>query len=201
VKLVVGLGNPGPEYAETRHNAGLRAATRFADDVGISLIPDPRFAGLFGCGRHADTDVGVLLPTTFMNHSGDAVAPALEALVPLDPGDDLLLVYDDIDLPFAQLRMRRHGGSGGQRGVESVIERLGHDVFPRLRFGVGRPPPGVEPVDWVLSPFSSEECTALPTALEAASRAVADFVALGVDRAMNTTNLLLRSPAEEDPPA
>ncbi len=199
MKLVVGLGNPGPEYADTRHNAGLRAAARFAEEADIPLAPDERLYGHVGHGRHAGREVAVLLPTTFMNRSGHAVAAALERLAPLDPAEDLLLVYDDIDLPFARLRMRRRGGSGGQRGVAHVIERLGREDLPRLRFGVGRPPPGITAIDWVLSPFSEQEREALPEALAAAARAIADFVSLGVDRAMNRANALLRSAGEEQP--
>ena len=156
MKLVVGLGNPGARYADTRHNVGFAVVERVAARAGVGLSGE-RFSGRFGLGRVAGQDVGLLLPMTFMNRSGEALAAALEAFSQLDPAADLLVVFDDLDLPFGRLRMRRFGGAGGHRGMEDLIRALGHGEFPRLRFGVGRPPAGLDPVDWVLSPFADAE--------------------------------------------
>lgn len=176
MKLVVGLGNPGARYARTRHNAGCRVVERFAEIQRIPLERE-RFEGRFGRARIAwgeggELDVGVLLPQTFMNLSGDAVAAALRGLPVADPSFDLLVVLDDVDLPFGRLRLRAAGGAGGHHGLAHVLERLGTSDLPRLRFGVGRPPGVRDTTDHVLSPFSSEEERALPERLEAAARAI-----------------------------
>jgi PTH1 family peptidyl-tRNA hydrolase len=201
VKLVVGLGNPGPRYARTRHNAGRRVAQRFAERLGIGLGGE-RFGGRFGLGRlgldaGGALEVAVLLPDTFMNLSGDAVAQALGELPVGDPGRDLLVVLDDVDLPFGRLRLRAGGGAGGHRGLAHVIERLGRADVPRLRFGVGRPPGPLGTTQHVLAPFSEEEERALPERIEAAARAVELALARGVEAAARLAN---REPAPADGP-
>jgi len=137
VKLVVGLGNPGPRYADTRHNAGVRVLERFARDEGIAL-DERRYASRFGSGRLAGAPglgVALLAPETFMNRSGDAVAAAIAELGLGDVAGNLLVVLDDVDLPFGRLRLRAAGGAGGHRGLADVIERLARQDFARLRFG------------------------------------------------------------------
>lgn len=195
MKLLVGLGNPGPPYTGTRHNAGAAILERFARQRRLS-VRELRFQGRFGRGAVADEDVALLLPETYMNRSGDAVTDAVRGLGIGDPASDLLVAFDDIDLPFARLRMRCTGGAGGHRGVADVIERLGVRDFARLRFGVGRPPPGVAAVDYVLSPFEPAERERLPAALDAATEALEWFVRFGVQIAMERTNRL-RSAASE----
>lgn len=197
MKLVVGLGNPGRRYARTRHNVGWRVAERFAADCGLRLDREEhggRFGrGALACGARSQ-DVGVLEPQAFMNLSGDAVAEALASLPIEDPRSDLLVVFDDVDLPFGRLRLRASGGAGGHRGLTHVIERLGRSDFPRLRFGVGRGPAGSDTAVWVLESFSPEEEAALPALLERAARAVATALCDGIDAAMNAWN---RDPAGE----
>jgi PTH1 family peptidyl-tRNA hydrolase len=151
----------------------------------------------------AEQDVGLLLPTTFMNRSGESVSAALAAHPEVEPASDLLVVFDDLDLPFGRLRMRRFGGAGGHRGVEDLIGQLGHGDFPRLRFGVGRPAEGVDPVEWVLSPFGPDQAVALSQGLDAAADAVGDFVRDGVEIAMNRANQLRSAPGsqQDEPPA
>jgi PTH1 family peptidyl-tRNA hydrolase len=202
MKLVVGLGNPGSRYAGTRHNAGFLVVERFAKRAGFALGRE-RFQGRFGQGQVAGEDVAVLLPGTFMNRSGEAVGAALESFPELEPASDLLVVFDDLDLPFARLRMRRFGGAGGHRGVEDLIRRLGHGDFPRLRFGVGRPAEDVDPVEWVLSPFTPEQAAGLSAALDTAAEAVEEFVRDGVEMAMNRANRLRSAPGsqKDEPPA
>jgi peptidyl-tRNA hydrolase, PTH1 family len=195
LKLVVGLGNPGKRYARTRHNVGWRVAERFADDCGLRIDRDAH-GGRFGqgslrCGDRA-LEVGVLEPQDFMNLSGDAVAEALAALPIEDVRSDLLVVFDDVDLPFGRLRLRPGGGAGGHRGLTHVIERLGRNDFPRLRFGVGRPGVPMETADWVLQRFSSEEESKLGLHVDAAAAAIEAAFVDGVAAAMNHVN---RDPA------
>lgn len=133
-------------------------------------------------------DVAVLLPETWMNLSGDAVVAAVAHLPVEDPARDLLLLFDDVDLAFGRLRVRPKGGSAGHRGVAHVIERLGHSDFPRLRFGVGRPSPGLETADYVLTRFSPDEERHLPEALARAASAVEVVLLEGIGVAMNRFN-------------
>ncbi len=198
MKLIVGLGNPGRRYAATRHNVGFRVAERFARTHGIALREE-RFGGIFGRGvvrGEADEalDVGLLLPQTFMNLSGDAVAAALEGLEIEDASRDLLVVLDDVDLPFGRLRLRPGGGAGGHRGLAHVLERVGRRDLPRLRFGVGRPAAGSDTVEYVLEPFSAEEERALPALVDRAVRALQAVLLAGLPAAMNRYN---REPEDE----
>ena len=191
MKLVVGLGNPGPRYAETRHNVGVRVLEHFAGEHGLPLAAR-RFASRFGSGEVALGDarlaVALLAPETFMNRSGEAVAEAVTELGLGDVASDLLVVLDDVDLPFGRLRLRPSGGSGGHRGLADVIERLGTRDFARLRFGVGRPAPEQDTVGHVLEEFSTAEQEALPGHIARASRALEAALCVGVRAAMNQFN-------------
>jgi len=192
VKLVVGLGNPGPRYAGTRHNVGFRIAERFAERRGLPL-DERRFGGRFGRGRvelgaGLLCDVGVLLPERYMNRSGQVVSEALGLLPVGAIEQDLLVVLDDVDLPFGRLRLRPGGGAGGHRGLSDVIACLGRDDFPRLRFGVGRPDLPMETADWVLQRFTEAEEALLGERLEAATSAIAAALGEGVAAAMNHVN-------------
>jgi PTH1 family peptidyl-tRNA hydrolase len=164
VKLVVGLGNPGRRYARTRHNVGFRVTERLRERW---RLPEPaeRWGGRFARGRVASLgglDVGVLEPETFMNESGASVAAALGKLPVEDPARDLLVVFDDADLPFGRLRLRGEGGDGGHRGLAGVLERLGRRDVPRLRFGIGRPELPMETADFVLARFSCRRTSIAP---------------------------------------
>lgn len=197
MKLVVGLGNPGARYATTRHNVGFRVVERWASQRGLPL-DDERFGGRFGSGTLATADgpldVAVLEPLDYMNRSGAPVAAALAELPVSDPSADLLIVLDDVDLPFGRLRLRPSGSAGGHRGLADVIEALGSSDLPRLRFGVGRPQGLVDTVEWVLAPFSSQEEAQLDEALAEAAAAVDAALCEGIGRAMNVVN---RAPASE----
>ncbi len=199
MKLVVGLGNPGPRYAATRHNIGFRVVERFAARHGIA-ISEERFRGRFGRGPGprsgaAPLDVAVLEPQTVMNLAGDSVAEAVERL-PVDvAAADLLVVLDDVDLPFGRLRLRPAGGAGGHRGLTHVIECLGRSDFPRLRFGVGRPPGLLATADYVLQPFSPDEEARVGARVAAAADALDVALVEGIGPAMNRFN---RDPASED---
>ena len=200
MKLVVGLGNPGPRYADTRHNVGVRVLERFAGDHGLALDAR-RFASRFGSGSIAHGGerlaVALLAPETFMNRSGEAVAQAASELELEDVASDLLVVFDDVDLPFGRLRLRPGGSAGGHRGLGDVIERLARNDFARLRFGVGRPAPEQDTVDHVLEAFSAAEQAALPDHIARAARAIEVALCAGVSAAMNEFN---RDP-EAEPPA
>ena len=183
----MGLGNTGPRYAGTRHNAGYAVALRVAHDVGVALDAR-RWHGRAGSGVVADEPVRILLPETFMNRSGASVAAALADLPEVDPQRDLLVVLDDVDLPLGRLRLRGRGSDGGHRGLADVLATLGTSAVPRLRVGVGRPEGDEETAEWVLRPVSPAERPAFEDAVARAARAVALFVACGVEAAMNRVN-------------
>jgi len=183
----VGLGNPGAGFADTRHNAGFEIVRRFAGRSRIAL-DRPRFEGAFGEGRAAGLAVGLLLPQTSMNRSGRSVAAALGALPDVDPGEGLLVVYDELDLPLGRIRLRPGGGAGGQRGMQSVLDALGDERFARLRFGIGRPPPGADPRDWVLAPFASDEVAFARERMDVAADAIGHWLERGTGSAMDRYN-------------
>ena len=185
MKLVAGLGNPGERYAETRHNIGVMVAARLAAAAGIALKRQG-YQGLYGVGRLAGEETTLLLPLTFMNRSGASVAPACQSLG-VEPGD-LIVVHDEIDLPFGTLRIKLGGGHGGHNGLRSIAAALGHGDFARVRLGVGRPPAGGDVSGYVLSRFSTAERQALPALLERAARAVEAILARGCVAAMNEYN-------------
>jgi PTH1 family peptidyl-tRNA hydrolase len=198
VKLVVGLGNPGPRYRRTRHNVGFLVLDEVAARAGAALA-ERRFGGRFGEGRLGGECVGLLAPETFMNRSGEAVAEALGALPVADPAADLLVVFDDADLPLGRLRLRASGSSGGHRGLADVLERLATESVPRLRFGIGRPAEPRHTTDWVLEPFSAPEEELLARALPRAADAVACFATEGIAPAMNRFNGPWPEPAPDTP--
>jgi peptidyl-tRNA hydrolase, PTH1 family len=185
--LLVGLGNPGPKYARTRHNVGFMLVDRLAEAAGARLRP--AFAGRFCEVRLGGVDVGLLEPLTSMNRSGDAVEPARQFCgVPLER---LLVVHDEIDLPLGTLRLKRGGGAAGHNGLRSILERCGGAGFARLRVGVGRPPEG-SVIDHVLGDFEENEGAALEAVLTEAARAAERVVVDGVEAAMRHVNVRVR---------
>ena len=153
MKVVAGLGNPGPEYSATRHNIGFLVAQLFAARAGISLKKKGHQA-IYGVGRTNDQDLLVLLPQTFMNRSGASVGSVVKKqLQPVD----LVVIHDEIDLPFGTLRIKAGGGHGGHNGLRDIRSVLGSGDFVRLRIGVGRPPPGGDVARHVLREFSPAE--------------------------------------------
>ncbi len=183
--LIVGLGNPGPRYRGTRHNIGRRALEELAARWDAQL-DETRFNARFGTIRRDGQRLCLAVPITFMNEAGRAVAPV--ARFYRVPPERLLVIHDDLDLPLGALRLRAGGGSGGHRGMASVITALGTRDFPRLRLGIGRPPPKWDPADYVLAPFRTEERAIAAHSMALAADVVETTVREGIARAMNVCN-------------
>lgn len=183
--LVIGLGNPGGEYSSTRHNVGWRTLAelerrgRFGRErkEGPARIREGSVDGF---------DLILARPTTYMNLSGRAGRHLTTRLG--IPPEEVIVVHDDIDLPLGRLRLRRGGSAGGQRGVRHLIDSWQTQDFVRVRIGVSRPPPGIDPVDWVLTGFDGEERERLPAVVERAADAVVAVVREGLEPAMNAYN-------------
>lgn len=183
--LIVGLGNPGKKYEATRHNAGFHVIDRLAKEARITL-DESRNKAIFGRGKLADQPVALVKPQTFMNLSGEAVGPL--ARFYKVPPEQILVIYDDLDLPTARLRLRLKGGSGGHKGMTSLIQHLGSQEFPRLRLGIGRPP-GQMPVEaYVLQKFSNQEWAEMEQTYQTALEAIQVALQDGVETAMNRFN-------------
>jgi PTH1 family peptidyl-tRNA hydrolase len=180
------LGNPGDEYSWSRHNLGFLALDGLAGRSRVSFRRDgPLELGRWRPGPGAD-EILLAKPLTYMNRSGVA-ATHLQRKYDLRL-EELLVVVDDVDLPFGKLRLRARGGAGTHNGVRSVLEALGEEAFPRLRLGVGPAPAGVELSEWVLEDFSAEEREALPVVLDRAVGCLEEAVRMGVRAAMNAYN-------------
>lgn len=184
MKVVVGLGNPGREYAATRHNVGWMVIDRLADRAGWTGRSRARDAAATVYGRYRDLDVMLVKPTTYMNLSGVAVRKVLARQ--RAPLSDLLVVVDDFALPLGRLRLRGEGSAGGHNGLRSIIAELGSQEFARLRVGIGEP--SRTAIDHVLSRFDKVEKPLLEQVLEAAADAVEDWARDGTDRAANKWN-------------
>lgn len=174
--LVLGLGNPGPRYADTRHNIGFCVADALAKKFRISQDLH-RYHAVYGIGEISGEKIMVAKPLTYMNESGKAAKAILSACN--IPCSDLIVVHDDIDLPLGKIRVRHQGSHAGQRGILSIIERLDTDLFTRIRVGVGRPAQKEDIVEYVLSPFAPEEESQLreviDTAVQCTEKTILDF--------------------------
>lgn len=183
--LVIGLGNPGREYRDTRHNIGFLVIDRLCKAMGISLSRMQSKA-LVGVGNLEGCKLVVAKPQTYMNLSGQSVGGLVHFYKA--PLSHLLVAHDDIDLPLGTLRLRPGGGSAGQKGMESIIQQLGTQEFARLRLGVGRPPGQKDAANYVLQRFSAGEQEMLQLVLDRAEAAVRTFVREGLNAAMNLHN-------------
>lgn len=195
--LIVGLGNPGEKYLNNRHNVGFQCLKHLADRHGM------RFDEKLGKARIATGTIGgqrVVLakPFTFMNLSGEAVS-ALARWYKIEPSTRLLVVYDELDLPFGTLRLRQNGSAGGHNGMKSIIQQLGGQNFARLRFGIGRPPAGWEVINFVLGNWNPEESKALPDLYDRAADAIELTVGESLVKAMNRFNQ--DKPKQQEQPA
>ncbi len=183
--LIAGLGNPGREYRATRHNIGFMLVDSLAQRLGVSFSRMESKA-LVTKGEYEGRRLVLAKPQTYMNLSGSAVSSLIRFYKV--PQQNLLIAYDDVDLPLGTIRLRAGGGSAGQKGMGSIIERLGTQDFPRLRLGIGRPPGRMDAADYVLQPFRKGELELLPEFLERAVAAVLVFVTSGLESAMNQYN-------------
>lgn len=183
--LIAGLGNPGRRYRQSRHNIGFQIVDAFAESHGERLLRVQNQA-LVAAFLHPAGKIILVKPQTMMNNSGRAVA-ALARFYHV-PVEKLLVIFDDLDLPAGKLRMRPQGGSGGHRGMRSIISLLGSQDFPRLRVGIGRPPGVMDPADYVLQRFSPAEEEELPFLLRDACDAIEMFLSDGIEAAMTRYN-------------
>ncbi|MFZ4727351.1 MAG: aminoacyl-tRNA hydrolase [Pseudanabaena sp.] len=202
ISLIVGLGNPGAEYESTRHNIGFMAVDRLATSWSISLGKEKRFYGIFGEGRlsprlASSGKIRLLKPTTYMNVSGQSVRACADWFK--GNPENILVIYDDMDLPLGKLRLRPSGSAGGHNGMKSIISHLGTQNFPRLRLGIGRG--GKNDIDGaiaskanqnvtshVLGGFSTAETKILPEIFDLAESTVTSILADGLEKAMSLYN-------------
>lgn len=183
--LIIGLGNPGREYKDTRHNFGFMLIDHLAERIGARGMKVQSKA-IVTSGLFEETKLILAKPQTYMNLSGQSVQGLLHFYK--IPHSQLIIAHDDLDLPYGTIRIRPTGGPGGQRGMANTIELLGTKDFPRLRLGIGRPPGRMDAKDYVLQDFSKDELKLLPELLTRASDAALEFVKNGLNAAMNKFN-------------
>jgi len=182
VKIIVGLGNPGIRYRMSRHNIGFQVVDRLAQISHLS-IHTKRFKSLYGTGHIDSQQVILAKPITYMNRSGEAVKKATDFF---QLGvEDLVVIHDDMDLPFGTLRFKRRGGDGGHQGLRSIIELTGENNFLRLKVGIGRPPQGMDPAEYVLKAFDKIEQDHLDLTLSQAAESLRVMLSEGLEMAMN----------------
>jgi PTH1 family peptidyl-tRNA hydrolase len=187
--LVAGLGNPGPKYEHTRHNAGFMVIDALADQLKIA-VDKPKFDTFFGRGRIRDANIILAKPQLFMNRSG----PPLRRLADYFriQREAMVVVHDDIDLAFTRLKIKEKGGDGGHKGIRSIIDAFGGGCFTRVRLGVGRSEKGAEVVDHVLGMFNHDEKNVMDDFFQRACEAIIMIVTKGTNEAMNRCNRNLR---------
>ena len=184
--IIVGLGNPGAKYQNTRHNIGFITADYIADEKRVKLNKI-KFKASYNILTIGGEKCLLMKPNTYMNLSGDAVKEA--ATFYKVPADHIIVIFDDCSLPCGKLRIRQNGSAGGHNGIKSIIAQLGTDAFPRIKIGVGeKPHPDYDMADWVLSAFSEQDKKLLKPAVENAAKALEVFISDGPDRAMNKFN-------------
>ena len=184
--LIVGLGNPGENYARTRHNVGFRVIDRLAAQLGVK-VDRAKFRGLYGQGRYKGLKLILLKPQTFMNNSGLSVMDA--ARFYKLPAERVIVLFDDISLDVGRLRVRADGSAGGHNGIKSIIGALNSQSFPRVKVGIGaKPHPDYELADWVLSNFTKDEEKLLAPVLDDAASAALELIENGVQAAASKYN-------------
>ncbi|MBU3129177.1 aminoacyl-tRNA hydrolase [Clostridium tagluense] len=181
--LVIGLGNPGDEYKNTRHNIGFDVIDLMASKYNVS-VNRVKFKGVYGEINISSQKVILLKPSTYMNLSGESVQQA--AAFYKIPSENIIIIYDDISLDVGKLRIRSKGSAGGHNGIKSIISNMGSDIFPRIKIGVGQPEKSM--VSYVLGRFSKEDRILVEKTLEASIKAMETIIAKGVTEAMNEFN-------------
>lgn len=185
MKLIVGLGNPTTKYEKTRHNVGFEVIDRLSKEYNIT-VDIAKHKGLYGKGKMEGQSVILLKPMTYMNLSGESVV-AVANYFKLEP-EDIIVIYDDINLDVGRLRIRERGSAGGHNGIKNMIAHLGTDTFPRIRVGVGMKPPKMDLADYVLSRFSKEEQEMMEEGYHKACKALELMVMDDISKAMNAYN-------------
>lgn len=185
MKVIVGLGNPGREYAQTKHNVGFMLVDALAEKMGITDWQS-KFDALIGEGRMGTEKILLVKPQTYMNESGRAVGPLMNwyKLMP----EQLIVAHDDMDIPAGTIRIRKKGSAGGHNGIKSVLAHLGDENFSRVRIGIGRPLPGWTVINHVLAPFQEEDVPKIKEAIQYLLPAVECIVTEDTDKAMNLYN-------------
>lgn len=186
MKLIVGLGNPGMQYAATRHNIGFEVIDTLAEVYNIQINKN-KFKALVGDGVIGGEKVILMKPQTYMNLSGEAVRACMD--FHKLTAEDILIVYDDISLAVGQLRLRKSGSAGGHNGIKSIIAQIGGQDFPRIKFGVGEKPAGWDLANYVLGRFSEEEMKVIGPRINDAVKAIEVILKNGMDKAMNEYNV------------
>ena len=197
MKIIAGLGNPGAEYAQTKHNVGFMLVDALAEQLGVSSWKDA-FSSLVGEARIGGEKIFLVKPQTYMNDSGKALRPML-SYYKID-ASDLIVIHDDMDIPAGTVRIRSKGGSGGHNGIKSIISHIGTESFPRVRIGIGRPPAGSTVINHVLAPFSPEDAALVRDAISYLLPAVECIVTDGIDMAMNRYNPQKKKKTPPEPP-
>ena len=184
MKLIIGLGNPGKEYENTRHNTGFMVLDRLSEKLNIEMTQN-KFKGLYGKSKYKGEDVILLKPQTYMNLSGESVRQVMDFFKINQ--EDILVIYDDLDLPVGKIRLRQSGSAGGHNGIKSIIEHIGGQDFKRIRVGIDRHP-YIPVVDYVLGKFTSEQEAQLQPAMDFAVKAAKDFITMDFNKVMSLYN-------------
>ncbi len=184
--VIVGLGNPEKKYFKTRHNIGFETIDTLSDKYNIGLT-ETKFKAAYGKGRIGNERVILVKPLTYMNLSGEAVAPICNYFK-IDTKSELIVISDDVELDVGKIRVRPKGSAGGHNGLKNIIAQLGHDEFTRIRVGVGKKPREWDMVDWVLGHFEGEDLAAIKEAVDDAAQAALCIMENGVESAMNRFN-------------
>lgn len=184
--LIIGLGNPGKEYELTRHNIGFIILEEFVENLENPITQYYKYDSLITETAYSSKKILLLKPLTFMNTSGSAVFQVYRNFQ--SEVESILVIHDDLDIEFGQIRLKAGGGSGGHNGLESIIKKMGNSDFNRLRFGIGRPTGKKDAVDFVLTKFKKREAAQLPGMVEKAIEAIKDYILNGVGYSMNKYN-------------
>ena len=183
--LIIGLGNPEEEYSKTRHNMGFNAINKIADQYGIK-VNKSKFQGLYESAIIEGKKVMLIKPQTYMNLSGECIKQFVDFYK--IPNEDILVIYDDMDIEPGKIKIRKKGGAGGHNGMKSIIKILGTEEFARIRTGIGRPKHNGDDINYVIGAIPEEEIPKLQEGVEKAKEAVIEILKNGIDSAMNKLN-------------
>ena len=183
--LIIGLGNPEEEYSKTRHNMGFNAINKIAEQYGIK-VNKSKFQGLYESAIIEGQKVMLIKPQTYMNLSGECIKQFVDFYK--IPNEDILVIYDDMDIEPGKIKIRKKGGAGGHNGMKSIIKMLGTEEFARIRTGIGRPKHNGDDINYVIGAIPEEEIPKLQDGVEKAKEAVIEILKNGIDSAMNKLN-------------